>query len=109
MGEFLSTLAFGILVSIIGLINMSGNISTLHRYHRHRVAKEDIKPFGKQVGIGTLIFGLAAVLCSLLQLIGHLTELTFLSGVGFAILCVSVLPAIVIIFRAIIKYNKGLF
>ncbi len=102
-------LAFGILICIIGLINMSGNISTLHRYHRHRVAEEDKKPFGRQVGIGTLIFGLTAVLCSLLLLIGHLTELTFLSGVGFAILGVSVLPAIVIIFRAIIKYNKGLF
>ena len=109
MGEFLSTLAFGILVSIIGLLNMSGNISTLHRYHRHRVAREDIKPFGMRVGLGTLIFGLAAVLCSIFLLIGHLTHLILFKWIGFTILGVSVLPAIVIIFRAVIKYNKGLF
>jgi len=42
MGAFLATVILGVIISIIGIINMTGNISTLHRYHRKRVSKEDV-------------------------------------------------------------------
>ena len=51
------TIGLGILIIIIGIVNMTGNISTLHSYHRHRVRPEDIKPFGRLVGLGTLLIG----------------------------------------------------
>ncbi|MBQ8331912.1 MAG: hypothetical protein IJX94_05390 [Clostridia bacterium] len=37
-------------IAVLGIINMTGNISSLHWYHRQRVTKEDRKPFGKLVG-----------------------------------------------------------
>ena len=51
MGEFIIQIIIGLIIIIIGILNMKGNISLLHSYHRKRVKKEDIIPFGKKVGI----------------------------------------------------------
>ena len=59
MVESIIPIAIGILISVLGIINMTGNISSLHSYHRHRVKEEDIKPFGRLVGTGTLIIGVS--------------------------------------------------
>ena len=59
---FLTLIVLGIAVVILGIVNMSGNISTLHRYHRKRVSEEDIKPFGRLVGLGTVIMGVAFII-----------------------------------------------
>ena len=61
MATFITVLGLGILISILGVINMTGNISSLHWYHRQRVTEENRKPFGKLVGLGTLIIGLAMI------------------------------------------------
>ena len=58
MGEFIIQIIIGLIIIIIGLLNMKGNISLLHSYHRKRVKKEDIIPFGKKVGIGSIIIGI---------------------------------------------------
>ena len=42
MTAFLTTLVLGVLVCVIGIINMTGNISSLHSYHRKRVAENKI-------------------------------------------------------------------
>ena len=68
MGAFLATVILGVIISIIGIINMTGNISTLHWYHRKRVSKEDCKPMGKLVGLGTLIIGIAMIIFGILFL-----------------------------------------
>ena len=69
MGAFLSTTIFGVLISVMGIINMTGNISTLHWYHRNRVAEVDKKPMGRLVGLGTLIIGLSMIFFGVLFLI----------------------------------------
>lgn len=51
----------GIIISILGISNMKGNISSLHWYHRQRVSPDDVMPFGKRVGLGTLIIGIAII------------------------------------------------
>ena len=43
----------GAVLLVIGILNMKGNISTIHRYHRHRVKEEDVLPFGRLMGAGT--------------------------------------------------------
>lgn len=48
MGEFIIQIIIGLIIIIIGILNMKGNISLLHSYHRKRVKKEDIIPFGKK-------------------------------------------------------------
>ena len=57
--DALGPVFLGILISVLGIENIKGNINTLHRYHRSRVAEVDMKPFGKLVGTGTLIMGIA--------------------------------------------------
>ena len=48
MGEFIIQIIIGLIIIIIGILNMKGNISLLHSYHRKRVKKEDIIPFEKK-------------------------------------------------------------
>lgn len=55
----------GITISILGISNMKGNISSLHWYHRQRVSPDDVMPFGKRVGLGTLIIGIAIIVFGL--------------------------------------------
>ena len=55
MEEFMIQIIIGLVLIIIGILNMKGKISLLHSYHRKRVKKEYIIPFGKNVGIGSII------------------------------------------------------
>lgn len=100
MADWLTYLFLGVLLIVIGVLNMMGNISSLHSYHRHRVREEDKKQFGKIVGIGTITIG-----CSLI-LFGTLTQLHHLWSVGM--ICGFIL-GLGIIFYAMFKYNKGIF
>jgi hypothetical protein len=57
MPAFVVTALVGIVCIVLGISNMKGNISSLHSYHRSRVSEEDRIPFGKKVGLGTIIIG----------------------------------------------------
>ena len=61
MGDVIGPVILGIIISILGISNMKGNISSLHWYHRQRVSPDDVMPFGKRVGLGTLIIGIANI------------------------------------------------
>ena len=64
----------GVVCIILGISNMRGNISSLHEYHRHRVCEADRIPFGKQVGLGTIIIGCGVCLFSVLSAISVYIE-----------------------------------
>ncbi len=66
MDNFFVPGILGVILIVLGIMNMKGNISSLHWYHRKRVAEEDRKPFGKLVGLGTLIIGIALVISGIL-------------------------------------------
>lgn len=51
MGDVIGPVILGIIISILGISNMKGNISSLHWYHRQRVSPDDVMPFGKRVGL----------------------------------------------------------
>ena len=59
--EKLTLLLFGSIISVIGIMNIRGNISTIHFYNRGKVKEEDIPKYGKAVGTGTLIVGLSLI------------------------------------------------
>ena len=99
----------GIVCIIIGILNRKGNIKMLHTYHRNRVAEEDILPFGKKVGLGTIIIGVALVLFSGLFCAGIMLEMDILRIIAIPVLAVGFLVGIVICLCAIKKYNKGIF
>ena len=103
------TFIVGIVCIALGISNMRGNISSLHSYHRHRVSEEDRIPFGKKVGLGTIIVGLGVVVFSILSAITFYTEKNVFILVGSAIMIVSIVLGLIISFCAMIKYNKGIF
>lgn len=72
MGDVIGPVILGVLISALGIMNMKGNISSLHWYHRQRVSPDDVKPFGKRVGLGTLIIGIAIIVFGLFLLITYL-------------------------------------
>ena len=103
------TLLVGIVCIVLGISNIRGNISSLHSYHRYRVSEEDRIPFGKQVGLGTMIVGIGIIVFSILSSITLYTENNIFIVVGTAFLIVGIILGLVISFRAMIKYNKGIF
>ena len=96
----LMLLILGVFISIIGIVNIKGNISTVHSYNRRKVSEEDIPKYGKVVGTGTLIIGAF--------IIAYFT--TFWSNIiiGF-ILIPAVVIGLAFILYAQIKYNHGIF
>jgi len=109
MAAFITVSGLGILVSILGIINMTGNISSLHWYHRQRVTEENRKPFGKLVGLGTLIIGLSMIVFGILFLIFEQTQLQAFVVIGVIELIVSIIVGMFVSFYAMKKYNGGIF
>ena len=109
MATFFTVSGLGILVSILGIINMTGNISSLHWYHRQRVTEENRKPFGKLVGLGTLIIGLSMLVFGILFLIFEQTQLQAFVVIGVIELIVSIIVGMLVSFYAMKKYNGGIF
>lgn len=109
MMAFLVTAAIGILIIVLGAINMTGNISTLHAYHRSRVRPEDVLPFGKLVGLGTMIVGISCIFVGAGTFIAEKTDNGIYAVVGTAILIVGLVIGMGITFYAMKKYNGGIF
>ncbi len=100
--EEIILLILGVFISVIGIVNMTGNISTIHSYNRRRVTEEDVPKYGRAVGIGTLIIGTSLIVDFVLTLLDLLIVVPFV-----------LIPAIVVgaafILYAQFKYNKGIF
>ena len=105
----ISTGLVGLLLCYLGYRNMQGDISSLHSYHRSRVKDEDVKPFGKLVGIGTIICGVSVIVYSALLLATLLTEADIYAGAGSILLIAGLAVGMIISFYAMKKYNGGIF
>ena len=99
----------GVVCIVLGVSNMKGNISSLHSYHRNRVSEEDRIPFGKQVGLGTIIIGIGIIVFSALSAVTLYTENDTFILLGTVLLIGAIIIGLVISFSAMIKYNKGIF
>ena len=109
MKELWVTLALGVLVCVLGAINMTGNLSTLHRYHYKRVSEENRKPFGKLVGGGTVLIGVSLMLFGALFFVSEKTQNDTYLFVASVLLVVGVVIGLGLSFYAMFKYNKGIF
>ena len=89
-----TAIIIGIVLIAIGIMNMKGNISSLHKYHRNRVSEEDRLPFGRMVGLGTIIVGISLIASGFL---------------GETILIVGLVIGLIPIVLAMYKYNGGIF
>ena len=99
--DHIALLILGIFIAIIGIVNIMGNISTIHSYNRRKVREEDAPKYGRAVGTGTLIIGVSSIAAFVT---------TFWSETAMSFI---VIPALVIglgfILYAQFKYNKGIF
>lgn len=99
--EHLLLLVLGIFLSVLGIVNMKGNISTIHSYNRRKVKEEDVPKYGRTVGTGTLIIGAALALAYFITLWNE------------KMIDLIILPALVVglafILYGQIKYNHGIF
>ena len=109
MTSYIVAFLVGALCIVLGISNMRGNISSLHSYHRHRVSEEDRIPFGKQVGLGTMVIGIGLIIFSVLSTVTLYTENNIFILIGTAVLIVGIVAGLIISFKAMIKYNKGIF
>ncbi len=109
MPGFVLSFLVGVVCVILGISNMCGNISSLHSYHRHRVSEEDRIPFGKKVGLGTIVCGGAIMVFSILSVISLYTEKQIFILLGTVILIAGFVFGFGLSLYAMIKYNKGIF
>ncbi len=100
--EHIAMLIVGAILSVLGLVNISGNISTIHAYNRKRVKQEDIPKYGKAVGAGTLIVGVALIVC------GVLTWLNY-GNITIYVMIPGIVVGLAFILFGQFKYNKGIF
>ena len=98
----------GIVIIVLGILHTKGNLSLLHSYHKERVAEEDKAPFGKLVGLGTIIVGATLVATGGISVVGSLLTID-LSIISTIVLVVGLVVGLGINFYAMIKYNKGIF
>ena len=49
----IALLILGVFISFLGIVNIMGNISTIHSYNRRKVKEEDVPKYGRAVGTGT--------------------------------------------------------
>ena len=101
MTEAIMELAVGAFIIVLGILNAKGNISMLHSYHRKRVKEEDVIPFGRRIGAGTIIIGLTIIVAAITDLLSL--------NIANIVLIVGFIPGIILIAYAMMKYNKGIF
>ena len=102
MEEFIIQIIIGLALIVVGIFNMKGKISLLHSYHRKRVKEEDVIPFGKKVGIGSIIIGITIIIAGTFSILNYTYISNVILGIGLIIGCI-------LIFYAMLKYNKGIF
>lgn len=99
--ENIILLILGVFLSVIGIVNIKGNVSTIHSYNRRKVKEEDIPKYGKAIGTGTLIMGAAFVL-------GFIVSFWSEKIMAYIILA-SIVVGLSFMLYGQFKYNKGIF
>lgn len=107
MLESIVAIAVGIVLIIIGILNRKGIISTLHSYHRKNVSEENRIPFGKMVGLGTIIVGVALALNGIFSLLAYQLTISVLAIVAAVVLYAGIAVGLGISFYAMYKYNRN--
>lgn len=109
MVTFITTIIVGIICIYLGARNMTGDISSLHSYHRHRVSEEDKLPFGRLVGGGTIIIGAAVILMGSFIWVAEMTGNEAFALIGTGSMILGLVVGMALAFYGMNKYNNGIF
>lgn len=102
MIEFIVMTILGVTLTVLGIVNIAGNISTIHSYNRKNVTENNQKAYGRFVGSGTASIGVSLIITGILQIFCY-------KEYWFFILLVGTIIGILLILYAQFKYNKGIF
>ena len=100
--EYIFLLIFGICITILGIFNLKGNISSIHWYNRLKITEKNRKKYGKSMGIGSLIIGICMTITAILQMIFYNENIWYITVLGIVI-------GLIFMIYGQIKYNKGIF
>ena len=100
--EYIFLLIFGICITILGIFNLKGNISTIHWYNRLKITEKNRKKYGKSMGIGSLIIGICMTITAILQMIFYNENIWYITVIGIII-------GLIFMIYGQIKYNRGIF
>lgn len=100
--EYIILLILGVCFIILGIVNIKGNISSIHWYNRRKITQETSKQYGKTMGIGSVIIGLSMSITAILQMIFKIETLWYIAVAGIII-------GLIFMLYGQIKYNKGIF
>ena len=99
-------LVLGILLIPLGIMNIKGNISSIHWYNRTRITEETRPKYGKLMGIGTVVISTGLIISAIINIILDAEIAITVSG---GITLISVIVGVGFMLYAQIKYNKGIF
>lgn len=109
MDNVIGLIIVGILISMLGISNMKGNISSIHWYHRKRITEENRLPFGRMIGLGTLICGVSIMIFGCLSFATVKTQIDMFTIIGTVVVVIGLIIGLALSLFAMIKYNKGIF
>lgn len=95
-------IVLGLFLIILGAVNISGNISTIHWYNRTKVQPQDVKKYGRCIGIGTVIIGFSIIISNFLSII-------FNDEIYIMFILLGSVIGLIFMLYAQFKYNKGIF
>lgn len=105
MTENTTMLILGILLIPIGIMNIKGNISSIHLYNRTKITEETRPKYGKFMGIGTLIIAGGLILTAILNMLFK----AIIAAISSTITLITVVIGIAFMLYAQFKYNYGIF
>jgi len=100
--KYVFLLFLGIIIIIMSIVNLRGNISTIHWRNRRRVSEADAPKYGRAMGLGTLLIGASIVLTAVLQMIFDSEAVFYVTAAGIA-------AGTAVMLYAQFKYNRGVF
>ena len=109
MVAFIILALVGALLIFFGILNCRGNLKPLHSYHYKRVQKADYLKFGRRVGLGNILIGVAVALYGASFYAYEKTQSDLCVLLGLLVLFAGLGVGIAISFSAMQKYNKGIF
>ena len=92
----------GICLIILGISNIKGDLSSIHWYNRTKITPENARPYGKIMGLGTIIMGSALTITAILQMIWE-------QEIIWCITIIGIVVGLICMVYGQCKYNKGLF
>lgn len=102
MGKNYFLIFFGAILVIVGILNMKGNLSSIHWYNYRNVSEADVPKYGKCIGTGSVIIGAAFIIAAVLEMMIQSEIFDYISLAG-------ILIGSGIMVYGQIKYNKGFF